>query len=117
MPDSREFALLIWLVPVLWWILSNKDLRSGLGDIFRTFLHPQIFLPLLATFGYIGLEVWAAARLGVWNRDLLKPTILWAVLTASVMFFESIKAAKDPQFFRTVLAETIAVGPSFSSSS
>ncbi len=110
MPDNRELATLLWLSAFLCWVLTKPELRSGLGGVLRSFLHPFIGLSLLAMAGYMALEVWAGARLGIWNSELLKPTLLWAVLSGGVMFFESNKAAHDSRFFRTVLAETVAIG-------
>jgi hypothetical protein len=110
MPDNRELATLIWLTVFLCWVLSKPELRSGLSGVLRSFLHPFISISLLAMAGYVTLEVWAGARLGIWNSELLKPTLLWAVLSGGVMFFESSKAARDPRFFRTLLAETAAIG-------
>jgi hypothetical protein len=109
MPDNRELALIIWLVPLLWWILSTKDLRTGLRDIAHSLLTPFICSSLLAMFVYMALEVWLGTRLGIWNRDLLKATILWALLAGAVMFFESTRAAREPHFFRNAVTETIAV--------
>jgi len=110
MPDNRELASLFWLSVCLCWVLSNPELRSGLGGVLRSFLQPFICVSLLAMAGYMALEVWAGARLGIWNSELLNPTLLWAVLSGGVMFFESNKAARDSRFFRTVLADTVAIG-------
>jgi hypothetical protein len=110
MPDNRELAALLWLSVFLCWVLAKSELRSGLGGVFRSFFHPFICVSLLAMAGYMALEVWAGAHLGIWSSELLKPTLLWAVLSGGVMFFESNKAARDSRFFRTVLAETAAIG-------
>lgn len=110
MPDNRELATLLWLTVVLCWVVSKPQLRSGLGGVFRSILHPFIGFSILAMGGCMALEVWAGARLGIWNRELLKPTLLWAVLSGGVIFFESNKAARESRFFRTVLAETVAIG-------
>lgn len=110
MPDNRELATLFWLGVLLCWVLSKSELRSGLSGVFRSLFQSFICLSLIAMAAYMALEVWAGARLGVWNSDLLNPTLLWAVLSGGVMFFESNKAARDPRFFRTVLAETVAIG-------
>jgi hypothetical protein len=65
---------------------------------------------MLAMAGYMALEVWAGWRVGIWNNGLLKPTLLWALLSGGVMFLRSNKAAADSRFFRTLLAETVAIG-------
>jgi hypothetical protein len=110
MPDNRELATLVWLSVFLCWVLSKPELRSGLTGVLRSFLHPFIWISLLAMAGYMALEVCAGARLGIWNSQLVKPTLVWAVLSGGVMFFESNRAARDSRFFRTVLAGMVVIG-------
>ncbi len=110
MPDNRELATVFWLAILLCWALSKPELRSGFGGILRSLVSPVIAVPLAAMGSYMAVEVWAGAHIGIWNRELLKPTLLWAVLSGGVTFFQSNKAARDPRFFRTVVWETLQIG-------
>ena len=109
MPDSRELASLLWLGAATAWALSRKQFRSSFGGVLRAFFNPLIFLPLSMMFGYIGLEVWVGSKLSIWRLDLLKPTVLWALGSAAVLFFKSSEAAREPGFFRKTVRETVAV--------
>lgn len=109
MPDNRELAALIWLGVALLWVLSHKTVRSPMGDVVRTFFKAVIFLPLLLMFAHIGVEVWLGFKLHLWHPDLMKPTLIWAVGSAAVLYFNSPTAAKDPRFFRSTVAGTVGV--------
>jgi hypothetical protein len=109
MPDNRELAALIWLGIGLVWALSQQKIRSAFGDGLRAFFKPIIFLPLLVMLAYIGLEIWLGLRLGFWNAGLVKGTVIWAVASAAVLYFNAASAAGDPRFFRKTLAATVGV--------
>ena len=67
MRDNREWALLIWLGVLLLWVLSRKDLRASLGQVFRTAANPKILIPLAGMIGYILLELWIGERLSLYT--------------------------------------------------
>jgi hypothetical protein len=58
MPNSREWAILIWFSIFLLLVLSRRDARSSFGDLLRTALSPTILVPLGGVLGYVALEVW-----------------------------------------------------------
>jgi hypothetical protein len=58
---------------------------------------------------WIGLELWAGSRLGLWSTSLAKGTVLWVLGSAGVLFFNCTQAASDPRFFRRTLLGTIGV--------
>ena len=109
MPDNRELAVLIWLTVALFWVLSRDQIHSGLGNLLRQLFNPVIFLPLLLMFAYVWLETRLGLRVRLWNADLAKGTIVWAGLSATVLYFSSTSAASDPQFFRRTVAATLGV--------
>jgi hypothetical protein len=107
--DNRELALLIWLGIALAWALSLKTIRLAFREVLRALFKLVIFLPLLFIFAYIGLEVWFGFRLGLWNAGLTKITVIWAVASAAVLFFDAASAAGDPHFFRRTAMKTVRV--------
>ena len=108
MPDNREWALLIWLGVLLLWVLSRKDLRASLGQVFRTAANPKILIPLAGMIGYILLELWIGERLSLWHGDLTADTVVWVIVTAVVLFLNFDEASK-PHFFRRRSLETLGV--------
>ena len=97
--NNRELASLIWLAVAAAWVLSRRDLRSGIAGILKSLANPLLLLPLLGLQGWIALEIWAGGKLGLWNTDLVSNTVVWTVGTALVLYFNVNKAAEDPLFF------------------
>lgn len=108
-PDNREIAALILFGAAAVWVLSKPKLREGIGGILKSFFQPIIFIPLFAMLAWIGLELWAGSRLGLWSTSLAKGTLLWVLGSAGVLFFNCTQAASDPRFFRRTLHGTIGV--------
>jgi hypothetical protein len=109
MLDNRDIAALIWVGVAALWMLSQPKLRAGFGVILKTLFQPLIVVPLLAMLAWIGLELWAGARLRLWNTSLAKGTLLWVLGSAAVLFFNGAQAASDPRFFRRTLLGTVGV--------
>jgi hypothetical protein len=82
--NSREDAVLIWLVVVSIFVLS-KDFRgitSAVFAVIRSIIHPRLLLLFGTAFAYSACLVFAAARLGLWHQPALKVTIYWFLATA-----------------------------------
>ena len=105
--NNRELATLIWLAVATVWILSHRNLRSGVAGIFKTLAHPMLLLPLLGMLGWIALEIWAGWKLALWNSGLISNTAVWTVGTALVLYFNVNKAVEDPRFFRKTATGTL----------
>ena len=69
--NNRELASLIWLAVAAAWVLSRRDLRSGIAGILKSLTNPLLLLPLLGLLGWIALEIWAGGKLGLWNTGLV----------------------------------------------
>lgn len=109
MLDNREIAALVLIGAAALGVLSMPKLREGVGGVLKAFFHPLIFIPLLVMLAWIGLELWAGARAGLWSTALAKGTVLWVLGSAAVLFFNCTQAASDPRFFRRILLGTIGV--------
>ena len=48
-----------------------------------------------------------ATRIGIWNADLLKPTVLWLLLTGFGLLFRLTDAIDQPTFFRRAVLRTV----------
>jgi hypothetical protein len=109
MLDNREIAAFVWLGAAALWVLSQQKLRESIAGVFKAFFQAVIVIPLLAMLAWIGFELWAGARLALWNATLAKSTLLWTVGSAGVLFFNCTQAASDPRFFRRTIVGTIGV--------
>ena len=107
--NNRETAVLIWLGLIVLGLLSRRDLRDSLRAVVASVLQPAILILLLALAAWIGLELWVAARVGLWNTTLTKDAVLWTVGSAGVLGFNAIQKASDTQFFRRTVRGTFRV--------
>lgn len=107
--DNREIASLLWLGLAATWILSKRELRSGLRDIAGGLAQPAIASSLSAMCAYIVGLVKVATAIGLWDTSLLKATVVWAFGSGFVAFFNSTQAAFDSAFFRRLAISTIGI--------
>jgi len=107
--STREQASLIVLAGFLAWLLTRKDLRAHVPELLKPLLSPAIWLPFLAMYTHISLEVWIGFQLGFWHEGLATATIIWAVASGGVLLFKSAgEAHENPFFFHATAAATIA---------
>lgn len=107
--DNRELASVIWLGAVLAACLIHRSSRSSVLAILRTAAHPQILLPLLALAGWVLLLVQVAWGLGLWDVDLLAPTVAWSLASGLVLLFNLEKTWKSEGFLRSTMSKLIGV--------
>lgn len=108
MLDNREIAACIWFSVISLWYGSKPTIRPAIRRLIGSLFQPAILVPLLAMFIWISLEVSIGARLALWNTELAKSTVVWAVGSATVLCFNCVKAAEDPAFFKSIMLGTLA---------
>ena len=106
--DNREIAACILFGVISLWYGSKPTLRPAIRRMIESLFQPALLIPLLAMFIWIGLEVSVGTRLALWNTDLAKSTVVWAVGSATVLCFNCVKAAEDPTFFKRTMIGTLA---------
>ena len=108
--SNREIATLCWLGIAVLWVLNKKTLRPEISRLLKLFLQPPIIFSLLAMFAWIGCELWIGNWLSLWSTALAKGTVLWAVGTAIVLFFNCLQAASDPaNFVKQTMSQVVGV--------
>ena len=105
--NNRELATLIWLAVAAAWVLSHRNLRSGIAGLLGSLVNPVLLLPLVGMLGWIAVEIWAGWKLALWNTGLVSNTVVWTVGTALVLFFNVTKAVEDPRFFHKTAKGTL----------
>lgn len=110
--NDRELAALIWASAFLMWAFSKKSVREGFVGMVRTLFKPQILLPVVAMFVWVGLELWVGGRLALWSSALAKGTILWTFGSAAVLLFNCARLVSDGDdllFLRRTTLATVGV--------
>jgi hypothetical protein len=109
--NNREWATVIWLSVLVVWILSRRDLRRSLLNVFVTLIKPsKVSGLILATAGYVAAVVFLGRGVGLWTNALIGPTILWFFGAATVLLFTADKVSKETGFVRRTLIRTIGIG-------
>jgi hypothetical protein len=107
--NSREWAVAIWLGVALLACLTRRDLRSGFRRIVAALLHWKLGLALLVMVAYVGVVVYGAAHVGLWETNLIGATIVWLFGSALVSMMNSSDAPKDPHYMRAALTRAVGV--------
>lgn len=55
------------------------------------------------------MEIAVGSRLSLWNTDLAKSTVVWTVGSATVLSLNCVKAAEEPEFFKRIMLDALAV--------
>jgi hypothetical protein len=106
---NREFATLFWLALFVLWAMTRHEVRSSMLGVIKAFLNIKVVVPLLLFAVYIAAWVYAAANVGLWERTLLKDTLIWFVLSGLPLFVQSAEAGKDERFFQRAVLTTIGI--------
>jgi hypothetical protein len=105
--NNRDWAVVIWLAIAIIFFGRQKEVRSSFGQVLRTVAGPKILVPLLAMPAYIAALVYLGWRLGLWNDELVKDTIIWVIGPAMALFVNSASAGKSEHFFRRAALSTV----------
>lgn len=103
--STREMALIIWgslFVITALIVLKFKDVF----DLLRKFFNRKIQIPLWGMFSYIAVLTFVFFKVGLWNIDLLKDTLIWSLTSATILFF-NINKAKDSSYFIPIIIENL----------
>lgn len=107
--NNREIAVGLWLMVLIVFAASKKEVRSSFKDVLKAFFTPKIIIPLLLSFTPSVLVVWLLAYLNLWDLSVLKETIYCVIGTGIIMFgkFNSVKDLKS--LYRQTAKETLAL--------
>lgn len=105
--NTRELAMLMWMLLVLIWLFVNSRTRSAVFSLFRAFISGKILSSILIISIYSGLEILILKRLGYWELSLAKDSVIWFLGTAFVMLVNYEKATSDSNSIRKLIINNI----------
>lgn len=113
MLTNREFASLILFCALVLFVLvqpSRHQVLAALQRVVLSFSKPKVLIPLLLYTVWIAAAAAVASTIGLWTRDLLKPTVLWIVGSGLALLIGGIgEATQAPGFFRSAATKVLAV--------
>lgn len=105
--NNREMAVAIWLGLFGAWFASNSAVRESLAALPRAFFNGQILVPIALQVAYIGLAVYGLSKIGLWNLDQLKSTLLWIVLVGFASMARIATSREDPKLIRAWIEDNL----------
>jgi hypothetical protein len=110
---TRDAALLTW-AGVLTLVLGWSAIRGGgVGraavDVVRIILGKRILAAILLIGAWQVALVWLASKLGLWNQNLLKDTIVIVLAGAFTAGFKALAIAQGKQTWRGELRSLLAL--------
>lgn len=106
--NNREIALCLWIVVGGGWLLiQSADIRRSLWIAIRGTFAPATLRIFFVLAVYVGGVVLLLYRLGFWTGALLKSTVLWFLLSGTVLLVRAITERDKPDLLRIVVMDTL----------
>lgn len=114
MPNSRQLAILVWLVAGVAFCLTREDLRRLPRSILGAALQSKVVGTFAAIAAWVAAEVIVMSHAKVWDSALTTDTIFWVVGSASVTTVGAITAPDAQRFLiewvRRMLSVVVILG-------
>ena len=110
--NNRELAGLIWLlvIGVVVVVLARRnDRKVGFKPVLKGLAKPKILVSLLSYVVWLVGAVAVAWKVNIWDLGVLKPTILWAILSGIALFFGVTDVLQGKTSFKSVFLATIGI--------
>jgi hypothetical protein len=106
--NTRETAFVAWLVIALIWALSRAGIRDAMARVVATLVGSRILTAVFAAgIAYTTFMVLLLERLGVWDVELTKTTVIWFVGTGLARTYSLER--HDRAYFKRLLFSTVAL--------
>lgn len=110
---SRDAALLTWigvgLLAVAWSMLRGGGVGQSVLSVIRAFLVPRIVGMVALVAAWLGLVVYLAAHIDIWNIDLLKDTMVIVAAGAFMTGFKALAVMNGKETMRDEVRALIAL--------
>lgn len=107
--DNRELSFLIWGIIAFIFMLFKKNIRRNIFDIIKIIFTPKILLSNLIMLFYVIVIIYFLSIYNIWDKSLLKGTLLWLFFIAIPLFFKANRANQQEYYFRTLLKENLKI--------
>ena len=105
--NGREKAVIVWFLIFLFWALSQKNIRTSMLGVLKTFFQKKIITVFLAMFVYIFFIILLFSKLQIWNASLTKDTGFWILGSAFVLLMNVNNATQDDHHFKKILIDNL----------
>ena len=76
-------------------------------ELARLAIQPILVLPILSMAAYLGVLLFFASTVGIWDASLIKATLVWFVVVAVGLLFKSLVTAGEGHLLRRTVVASI----------
>jgi hypothetical protein len=108
--NNREWALVIWFFIFVFFVLFSpkmKNVRESFKHILNAFFVKAIITTVALMMIYITLIVFGLFRIGLWELNQFKNTIIWAISVGALSLFRITSTKEDPHFLRKLVLDNL----------
>ncbi len=107
--NSREWAILIWLAIAITAFAIMPSVRGSMGGVVHAFLQWKIQASIISATLWSAGCVWVLWRLGLWQDDNLKTTIVWGLTFMFVTLINTGTSKDGMKTFRSLGRQAVTV--------
>jgi len=100
--STREIAIIIWAIILLFASLFIKGIPKILGDFLKIIGSKIVLIFTLISAIYTALIVFLLCKLCLWNVTFLKDTCIWFVFSSIAITF-NVHKARNFSFFKKII--------------
>ncbi|MEQ1584948.1 MAG: hypothetical protein ABL895_03655 [Cyclobacteriaceae bacterium] len=104
--STRELALIIWIIIAITAFSFDKNVRQSAATLLRNFFVTSIQVSILALVIYGVTIVYGLSTIGLWDKSLLKDTIIWGLTVAFILLINAHKI-RDKNYFKDVVKDAL----------
>lgn len=105
--NNRELAALIWISLLLGWALTNPEIRKSLINVLQHALTRPLIKIYAVMLAYIMAMLLLLSRIGLWDTNQLKATIVWIFSIALISLFRAKNIHKETDYFKKSVRDNI----------
>jgi hypothetical protein len=101
--NNREWAILIWLLIILGFMMTKKDFRNSVSSFFKTASASKLTIIYFSMIVYTCAMAYLIFKIGLWNTAQIKNTVFWFLFTGLPSMVNTKKAHEDKSYFKTYI--------------
>lgn len=105
--SNRDIATLAWIAVLAAIALSRRGGREATRSILRT--ASPFAVPVAVYWAYLAGAVAVAWHYSLWNPDLTKDGVVWALVPGLALFFGFVRASKERGFYLRAVGRVLGL--------
>lgn len=106
--STREVALFIWILVLLFWGCKSKDLRRSIINVIKAFFVKKIIFVYSSLLLYILFIIFILSQIELWDFSMLKDTFMW-VFSSGIVLLLNINKAENVSYFSKLVKDNLRI--------